>query len=259
MFDLLTIIDEIGRDELNRTSINEDQRLRQTMNLNGCAAVQCTSRVSSDNAGTDPVNCAMQSPSATEMGSENPRAEIVDLLFSIPFARASWSFQRPRARTSTAKFSGFCLADRAVGHQICHTQLTIQLRKLVLVFVFQAHRWEQVQNSEDIPNLHPPIFEELRGYAVRDLVNLHWVDNARRAEGRQVEFRALRERAAFAGQGAGLTDGNLVDLRELLEMNLELLIEKGSLAGAFCEEVPPPPVRSPSARTGRWPSWACRS
>ena len=39
-----TLIDEI---ELNRTLINENQRLRQTMNQNRCAAVQCTSRVSS--------------------------------------------------------------------------------------------------------------------------------------------------------------------------------------------------------------------
>ena len=198
MFNFFTVIDEIGRDQLNRTLIKEGRQLRDTMKLNGCAAVQCTSRVSSHNAGIDPVNCAMQSPSATGTGSENPRAEIVDLLFSIPFARASRSFQRPRTRTSTTKFSDLCLADRAVGHQTCHIQLTIPFRKLVLALVFQAHRWEQVQNSGDIPNLQPRIVEELRGYAVRDLDNLHWVDNARRAEGRQVEFRALRERAAFS-------------------------------------------------------------
>ena len=154
------------------------------MNLNGCAAVPCTSRACSHNAETDPVNCAIPSPSATGTGSENPRAEIVDLLFTVTFPRASRSFQRPRASTSTAKFSDLCLADRAVGHQICHIQLTIPFRKLVLVFFFQAHRWEQVQNSEGIPHLQPPIFEELRGCAVRDLDNLHWVDNARRAEGR---------------------------------------------------------------------------
>ena len=38
-----------GRDGPNRTLITENQRLRQTMHLNGCAAVQCSSRVSSHN------------------------------------------------------------------------------------------------------------------------------------------------------------------------------------------------------------------
>ena len=46
---LCTVIDEIGRDELNRTLINENRRLRQVKNLNGCASVQCASRVSSQN------------------------------------------------------------------------------------------------------------------------------------------------------------------------------------------------------------------
>ena len=34
-----------SRDELHRTLTKENQRLRQAMNLNGCAAMQCTSRV----------------------------------------------------------------------------------------------------------------------------------------------------------------------------------------------------------------------
>ena len=43
-----TVIDEISRDELNRTFIHENQRLIQTMNLNCCAEVQCAARVFSN-------------------------------------------------------------------------------------------------------------------------------------------------------------------------------------------------------------------
>ena len=46
---LCTVIIEIGRDELGRTFVNENQRLRHTMNFHGCAAMQCTSRVPSHN------------------------------------------------------------------------------------------------------------------------------------------------------------------------------------------------------------------
>ena len=101
-------------------------------------------------------------------------AEIMDLPHSITFARVQ-GLQR-RARASTTKSSDLRLADRALGHQVCHIQLTIELRKLVLVFLFQVRRCEQVQNSGSIPNLHPRILEHLRGCAVRDLHNLPWIE-----------------------------------------------------------------------------------
>ena len=40
-----TVVEEIGRDEPHRILVNENQRLRKTMNLTGCAAVQRTSRL----------------------------------------------------------------------------------------------------------------------------------------------------------------------------------------------------------------------
>ena len=55
----------------------------------------------------------------------------------------------------------------------------------------------------------------------------------------------------FGGQGTELTDGFLEDLRALLEMDLELVIEIGSLAGPFCEGLPPHPRRSPIGLRGR--------
>ena len=66
-----------------------------------------------------------------------------------------------------------------------------------------------------MPNLHSRILEELRGCPVRDLHNLHWVDNGGRVDGREVEFRALCERAAFDRQRPELTDGYLADLRRV--------------------------------------------
>ena len=54
-------------------------------------------------------------------------AEIMDLPHSITFARVQ-GLQR-RARASTTKSSDLRLADRALGHQVCHIQLTIELRK----------------------------------------------------------------------------------------------------------------------------------
>ena len=87
--------------------------------------------------------------------------------------------QRPRARASSTKFGDLRLPDRALDHQICHMQLTIELRKLVLAFG-----------------------------AVRDLHNLLWVDNDGRVE---VQFRAMRELAAFDRQRPELTDGYSVE------------------------------------------------
>ena len=98
-------------------------------------------------------------------------------------------------------------------------------------------RCEQLQNFQGIWNLHRRILEELRGCAARDH-NLLWVDNAGRVHGRKVECRALPERAASDGQCPELSDCYHVDLRELLDMDLELLIEKGSLARALCEGLP---------------------
>ena len=131
---LCHVIDKIGRDELNRTLINEGQRLRQTMNLNGCAAVQCTSRVSSHTPGVD-VSCAMPGSSATGTGSEKPKGR----------GRGLAGLRRPRAPLSTPqKNIDHRLPDRALNHQNCHVQLTIELRKLVLAFLFQVRCCEQV-------------------------------------------------------------------------------------------------------------------
>ena len=52
-----------------------------------------------------------------------------------------------------------------------------------------------------------------------------------------VEFRAFRDRAD--GQCPELSDGHFVDFRERLKMDLELITEKGSLARALCEGLPP--------------------
>ena len=51
---------------LNRALINEDRRLRETMDLSGSAVVQWTSRVSSHNTGIHAINCVIQSPSASD-------------------------------------------------------------------------------------------------------------------------------------------------------------------------------------------------
>ena len=104
-----TVVDEVGRDELNSTFINENQRLLQTLNLNCCAAVQCTARVSSHNPRIHADNCAIQRPSATGAGSENLRAEIVELLSSITFARVSRGFNGRAHARAPQKFATFAM------------------------------------------------------------------------------------------------------------------------------------------------------
>ena len=76
------------------------------------------------------------------------------------------------------------------------------------------------------------------------------VDSAGRVAGRKVEFWAPRERAPFAGQCHERTDGFLADLREFLEVDLDLIIENGFLVHAFCELA----GRLQPARSDGWPS-----
>ena len=97
LFNLLLLLERTrGRDELNRTLIIENQRLRQTMNLNGCA-----SRVSSHNpCGIHAVKCAER--------DGDPEAEIVDLLSSTSFARVWRGFDgcaHARAPQKSATFA----------------------------------------------------------------------------------------------------------------------------------------------------------
>ena len=66
-------------------------------------------------------------------------------------------------------------------------------------------------------------------------VSLLWADDAGRGEVVKSRF----DRAVLDGQCSELTDGYLVDLHELLEMDLELIIETGSVARAICEGLPP--------------------
>ena len=110
--------------------INENQRLRHAMGLNGCAAVQRTSRVSWHNPGIHAVSCAFQSPTAT--------------------ARSWTCFPRPPSRESR----GASTAARPREHhkiQRCSpcksyigpSKFAIQLRKLILAFLFQLRRCEK--------------------------------------------------------------------------------------------------------------------
>ena len=91
--------------------------------------------------------------------------------------------QRPRARASTTKFSDLRFADRAVGHQIYHIQLAIELRELVFVVFFHVRRCEQVQNSEASGIC---THESLKSFA--GALFVLWVDNAGRVDGRQSSF-----------------------------------------------------------------------
>ena len=133
-------------------------------------------RLASHISGIHVVHCAVQSPSATETGSE-PKSRDRGLSILNHLRASLEELQRPRARASTRKFSDLRLARRALGPSYLPDPADhIELRKLVLVFLFQVRRCEQVQYSEGIPNLHPRILEELRGCAVRDLHDLLWVD-----------------------------------------------------------------------------------
>ena len=152
------------------------------MNLNGCAAGQCTSHVSSRNPCG--IHAVIRQPKPERHGDGRALRTQWPRSWTCSPRSPSRGFERPRAHTSTTKFSDIHLADRALGHQICHIQLTIDLRKLVLGFIFQVRRCEQVQTSESIPNLHPRISEGLRVCAARDLHNLLWIDDARRVDGR---------------------------------------------------------------------------
>ena len=142
------------------------------MKLNGCAAVQCTSRVASHNpCGVHAVNCAIQGPSATGTGSENPRAEIVDLRSSITFARVSKGVNgdahaRVTQNSATVDLQIVLWAIRFAASSWPSSS--------ALVFLLQVRRREQLQNFQGIRNLHRQILEELRGCAARDHHNLLW-------------------------------------------------------------------------------------
>ena len=133
-----------------------------------CGAMHVTS--SYNTCGVHAVDCAIQRPRATGTGSENPKAEIVDLLSSITFALSSWGCHGRAGARAPQKLATFDL-------QIVHWAMRFDTPacKLALVFFRQVRRCEQDQNSESMPNLHPRIFEELRGCAVRDLLILLWI------------------------------------------------------------------------------------
>ena len=84
------------------------------------------------------------------------------------------------------------------------------------------------------------MLEDLRGCAARHPHNLLSVDNDGREHGCCVEVSGLRECAAFNSQCSELLYGHLLNLRGLLEMEVELATEKDSLAR-------PPLQRSPAS------------
>ena len=73
-----------------------NQRLKQTMNLNGCAAVQFTSRVSLHNpCGIHAVHCAIQRPCVTVTGSPRSTSRESRGASTTARTREHHKFQRP--------------------------------------------------------------------------------------------------------------------------------------------------------------------
>ena len=97
--------------------------------------------------------------------------------------------------------------------------MTFEFRGIFIVFILQCI---VVTKSRTLKAFRICTHESLKSLAraVLDLPNLPWVDNAGRMDGRDAELRGLRERAAFDGQCLELSDGYLVDMRDLLEMVL---------------------------------------
>ena len=98
------------------------------------------------------VTCFLSQPKSSRRQWRHPKPErhTVDVLSPITLCVVVEKLQRPRARASTTKFRDLRLAGRALGHHTCHIYPTIELRKLVVAFLFQVRRCEQVQNSSPV-------------------------------------------------------------------------------------------------------------
>ena len=114
------------RDRSRRAEQNPQQRESTTQKNDEperlcCGAMHVTCFLA--HLGIHAVNCVNQSPSATGTGFENPRAGIVDLLFSITIARVSTGFNgRAHARTSHARAPQI---SATVALQIVHWAIEI--------------------------------------------------------------------------------------------------------------------------------------